>query len=1320
MNKKFSTLMALALLAGSASAQYSLTNWKFTSNTDPQGAYRTFEATSPTEGSTESSSGTFISALESSTKLRTGGSWSENINYLNADHWYQLVVRVGEGTGEVKGLLIQERDYVTGKVYLRIASTNEDAPLNASLWKIEYTKEDGVSGGYFRYVNKETGLALTYDHSIVPETNNEVLELREGIDEWSWYTVNKQVANFTSAPVYSYLHNQSNGEVMYLALVNTSDVWEDGTASDLYDNLEDNGYKGRNLTSTDDYLVKPKVISSTAGGTFLNAVDAEILKLTPVTAKPFFMTAQDFNTRMDADMRTAKDTFSFKIEALSGLEVKGMEPFVDHKFTAVENMFNWTNTYNLDKRSTLNTDGKAFASDTKTFWPIHDRYSLSFEEDGKYLMVDTARYMENLAPSESPAVKFKLNTPKTTDNDYMKARYMFRATYFPTNDSIVIEPLNAAVQADFEWKAKKSWATSAATTSFARIHDYSKANTFVNDFDHNNSKTVSLTTTQINGLGEVLTVAKDNSNEFRVKTSIHRPFHYLKRATFANGLYSISLANEDAVARERAKGMRIVHNMGTRLMYDTQAQNQDYSLMPSTMWVIEQEGCKDAEAGTAKYVSIANREYGADDNEGSVFDGQLYVKMEKDNETPVLVDGKKVYFFIDRSAQYMIGYDNVGWINKTTDDENKLRVKDEFFIEAIDEEIAYSNENHGYKKFDKDMLEDGVENNFQIYWNNNYNNLFLKHVDDQNISVTDEGEATTFEIAKASLPDNQGTVESSFGAYLNTTNTTVPQLKREAYLLKVKDANLIDNDQLYLASVKDKDGRYYYKAMKFDELDNYDAKLAVVYLKADQIVFDGETRIDTAYVLVDINKPSTTVRDLKDLSTYELLKSNGWMKVAVEPGTEMSMLRDNNLEDQPNDVSDAFFSEGNPVKQYIDIVADNYTDLNGNVKIYSKLAQNNYLFEDCNDANNVHPAIQDINPDFHYLGIESKGLDVEKRAALYVDEVVKDNANMQRYLFGVRVDSIADGFICDHSSRIHGYWDDEAIAEDDGEVHFEAYNGYTAGWFLVNLEDSIIANNTNMMHNADLYKFNGYTRLGFVEGIHMVDGDNEYLYVVNPGYELKDLMTIKDNSVTPQAKYTAPGYVLDSAKLVVSEVLDETRTKGQYVTRHDIAGNVNTNHTFSLRRTASGNEGTTSESEPFLLESYLDGVSQIGSFNGAWVKSENGIPVLAKLDTQAGDHEWEDSTIEERIGQSGVFYFETTTDEATANDEITASEVKVIAGAGQITINGAAGKKVVVSNILGQVVTNTVLTSDNATIAAPQGVVVVAVEGEEAVKAIVK
>ena len=85
-----------------------------------------------------------------------------------------------------------------------------------------------------------------------------------------------------------------------------------------------------------------------------------------------------------------------------------------------------------------------------------------------------------------------------------------------------------------------------------------------------------------------------------------------------------------------------------------------------------------------------------------------------------------------------------------------------------------------------------------------------------------------------------------------------------------------------------------------------------------------------------------------------------------------------------------------------------------------------------------------------------------------------------------------------------------------------------------------------------------------------------------------------------------------------------------------------------------------------------------------------------------------------------VFNVETSDQKPTDNEEISVSGVTVIAGNGQITIAGAAGKKVVVSNILGQVVANTVLTSDNATIAAPQGIVVVAVEGEEAVKAIVK
>ncbi|MFV0581333.1 MAG: DUF6383 domain-containing protein [Parabacteroides gordonii] len=73
-----------------------------------------------------------------------------------------------------------------------------------------------------------------------------------------------------------------------------------------------------------------------------------------------------------------------------------------------------------------------------------------------------------------------------------------------------------------------------------------------------------------------------------------------------------------------------------------------------------------------------------------------------------------------------------------------------------------------------------------------------------------------------------------------------------------------------------------------------------------------------------------------------------------------------------------------------------------------------------------------------------------------------------------------------------------------------------------------------------------------------------------------------------------------------------------------------------------------------------------------------------------------------------------------ANEAVTTSSVKVIAGNGVVTVIGAQGKKVTISNVLGQTIANTVLSSDNATINVPAGIVIVAIEGEAAVKAIVK
>ena len=72
------------------------------------------------------------------------------------------------------------------------------------------------------------------------------------------------------------------------------------------------------------------------------------------------------------------------------------------------------------------------------------------------------------------------------------------------------------------------------------------------------------------------------------------------------------------------------------------------------------------------------------------------------------------------------------------------------------------------------------------------------------------------------------------------------------------------------------------------------------------------------------------------------------------------------------------------------------------------------------------------------------------------------------------------------------------------------------------------------------------------------------------------------------------------------------------------------------------------------------------------------------------------------------------TDMPTANEGINAADeaVKVVATNGAVIVKGAEGKNVVVSTILGKVVANEVLNSDNETIAAPAGIVVVSVDGE--------
>ena len=76
----------------------------------------------------------------------------------------------------------------------------------------------------------------------------------------------------------------------------------------------------------------------------------------------------------------------------------------------------------------------------------------------------------------------------------------------------------------------------------------------------------------------------------------------------------------------------------------------------------------------------------------------------------------------------------------------------------------------------------------------------------------------------------------------------------------------------------------------------------------------------------------------------------------------------------------------------------------------------------------------------------------------------------------------------------------------------------------------------------------------------------------------------------------------------------------------------------------------------------------------------------------------------------------------TSNESIdnsASSSVVVIGNAGSVTIQGAQGETAYVRNLLGMPLAETVVTSDNATIAVPAGIVLVTV-GDETVKVVVK
>ena len=350
-----------------------------------------------------------------------------------------------------------------------------------------------------------------------------------------------------------------------------------------------------------------------------------------------------------------------------------------------------------------------------------------------------------------------------------------------------------------------------------------------------------------------------------------------------------------------------------------------------------------------------------------------------------------------------------------------------------------------------------------------------------------------------------------------------------------------------------------------------------------------------------------------------------------------------------------------------------------NLKFYRYNNNSEYLFENLSSENEYRDGINDKNISF--LGVNNvyQFPENETRSyTMFVDTAyVRSNTRMPQYLIGIRPEVVEGDTIWCNATSAHHH---ETLADSLACDHTVFTTGFTRAMYLFNAQDSIDAKNYDYQGKVAQGAQN-YTRLAFKDAVHA--GDT--LYILKPNVTTKQL--------------------IDS----------DLKNQDLFANKIFLGNNLHKNVVFSLRLVGDDDNRFLIESEAeqggsAVLNSQLTQES-IAPMRGGWVKIQNGVPVIARL-----------QDFNEAIAQAEIFDVNDEIQyDATANDEVAVESVKVIASDGQVTIMGAAGKNVTITTVLGKTVVAKTIASDNETIAVPTtGIVAVAVEGEEAVMTIVK
>ena len=1292
MNKKFSTLVG-CLAFGTAFSAVAQVNF-------PVGdAYE--QVTPCATGLTYRSFGT-----------KSNATLGSEVNKIEADKWYQL--RVGEEKNQV---LIQERDFQTGEVTLRIVDADK-APLNYSLWQISYDKKDGATGGKFTFKNKETGLGIIFDHKtaygkdkIATTAASADLEasILEGCNvEWSWFSSNvDNTQKLANEILYANFHDSDK----YIVLKKSS-----RTAANQY---------GLNISGTQ--VVAAVYTAAEAGN---KATSCEALTLTPVVAESVVLNAKDINRMIDAQKdgaagfnfmtptgignRTAMspednstlDTYKYIAEeknltaeameiklaadkaiiaagntvlseynAVDGSEAKELNfIFADfNKGESQEALVQAGAVFNNDKTAenakdlvekwvvyleetatdrlwALSDANKAyyvkhtdktviedynFAVAVVAHKDLYNEYPLRLkavidEEDmaknDKYLMVDTARWEEATEnPSNSPELLLSNKKPSTEVADFFfNARYNYRLTYFPTQDSLVIEPLNASVMNDAEFKAEKTWRNSIVASQFISSSDITSGNKGLSASNTDlatapEEAPVAVMLSKLNTKdGWVVTAGgtdkpKGSAAEGTLHTCIEfdHSYPYLTRTTLDQAVYTIQLVTDKApnLTTHRANGVNVVADMSGHVVYDEKEASQNFAHMPATQWVVEYTGCEEDPVARVK---VVNREYS-----NVAFEGQLY--KADDN-----------VFIINHNYNNTLGHYN-----------SEFACSDTLKFTKVDPVNTLGYLNPGDKV---------IENTFKLkqffdYGTDPYYLNAVKQGKDTLLRAQAEGsnfELVPFEIGRYQKAENSYVVRSSESLPYGYTSEAAgaTQLYKSVYMLKVKDGDNINNDHLFVGI--NKNGKY----CVADTLDmKSDYTLATFALKENNH-WTADNEDGHYYALVRVDNVWAWPVDEDGNANYDPAKVVGWSynlvdkdKLAIEQGQ-----LDAKVENLCQDRTESFILEADTMPYYRRVVGLKTE------KFYSTNNENRTLGESVIDG-------------VTYMNIFSAVEEPERNNEFFIDTAHVNVSSMPTYLLALDVEAKKTAE-CNHE-------DHPAIGD-----HYQVID-YLQGRYMVDASvDSVIP---AYLKNSVKPFENVYTRYAFVNAIHYQDT----LYI----------MDAADATI----KYDRDLY--DGKNVAKKVVLKEKAYDGASIA-------------FRLK--------DQSDDENFYIETKGKQYGYAANGN-TWLKEQNhNIVSTGRGYSETGDHNgnWHQNVYED-IYQA-LLLNTTAQSDATANEDVEVSSVTVIAGNGQITVAGAAGKKVVITNILGQTVANTVVTSDNATIAAPAGVVVVAIEGEDAVKAIVK